>query len=486
MTRVEERRAIEKGQLVAGRYRLMESIGSGGMGVVWRAEDERLERTVAIKHLVVRPGLSDMKTEGARRRAMREARIAARLQHRNAIALFDVAEHDGEPCLVMEFLLSRSLSVVLAERGALPAGEVADIGAQVAAALAAAHAAGIVHRDVKPGNILLDGAGTVKITDFGISRAMDDGTVTQTGMLAGTPAYLAPEIARGQQPDHSSDVFSLGATLYHAVEGTPPFGTNGNPLALLHAVASGAVPPPHRAGSLTPVLMSLLCPEPEDRPTMAEAVEALSVPVTATPAEQRTVPVRQPAPLVPPPGAATNLLPAPPLPPAPARSRRTLLIVALIAVFAVAGIVTAMVINSSQGDSPGAGAAPPSGPARASSGSSAPVAPPVLQGPINWSHAGQLVIDYYNGMGDPQTTWDMLSTNLRSGFGDVQAFRRYWGQFKDVSARNARGVTANPDGSVNVPVDVTYTGQDGAARQDHRELKVIIENGKLVIDSDGR
>jgi eukaryotic-like serine/threonine-protein kinase len=476
--------AIEKGQLIAGRYRLVESVGSGGMGVVWRAEDERLARTVAIKHLVVRTGLSDMQTEGARRRAMREARIAARLQHRNAISLFDVAEHDGEPCLVMEFLPSRSLSVVLADRGSLPAGEVADIGAQVAAALAAAHAAGIVHRDVKPGNILLAGEGTVKITDFGISRALDDTTVTQTGMLAGTPAYLAPEIARGQDPDRASDVFSLGATLYHAVEGAPPFGTNGNALALLHAVASGAVPPPHRAGSLTPVLMSLLCAEPEDRPTMAEAAEALSAPVTVPPPEQLTVPVRQPPPLVP----ATNLMPAPaPMPPAPARSRRTLLIVALIAVFAVAGIVTAMVINSAQGGgSSVAGGTPSSGPTTPTVRSTAPATAPPVQGPINWSQAGQLVIDYYNGMASPQAAWDMLSGNLRSAFGDMQAFQQYWSQYKQVSARNARGVTPNSDGSVNVPVDVTYTGTDGAARPEHKVLKVIIENGKLAIDSDGR
>jgi len=190
----------------------MESVGSGGMGVVWRAEDERLARTVAVKQLLTHPGLSDEQAEEARRRAMREARTAARLQHRNAIAVFDVAEHDGNPWLVLEFLRSRSLSAVLAERGTLPSGEVARLGAQVASALAAAHEAGIVHRDVKPGNVLLDEDGLAKITDFGISRTMDDSTITQSGMVAGTPAYLAPEVARGAQPDRASDVFSLGAT----------------------------------------------------------------------------------------------------------------------------------------------------------------------------------------------------------------------------------------------------------------------------------
>jgi hypothetical protein len=161
------------------------------------------------------------------------------------------------------------------------------------------------------------------------------------------------------------------------------------------------------------------------------------------------------------------------------------LIAALIAVFAVAGIVTAMVINGSQGGRPAEGGTPSSRARPPSAGSSAPVAQPSLQGPINWSQAGQLVIDYYNGTRDPQTTWAMLSTNLHTAFGGLPAFQQYWSQYKEVSARNARGVTTNPDGSVNVPVDVTYTGQDGAARQDHKTLKVIIENGRLAIDSDG-
>jgi eukaryotic-like serine/threonine-protein kinase len=492
-------RVIEKGQLVAGRYRLMDSIGSGGMGVVWQARDERLERTVAIKQLLVRPGLTELETEGARRRAMREARIAARLQHRNAIALFDVAEHDGEPCLVMEYLRSRSLSVVLAEKETLPAAEVAEIGSQVAAALAAAHAAGIVHRDVKPGNILLDETGNVKITDFGISRAVDDGTVTQTGMLAGTPAYLAPEVARGQDTDQASDVFSLGATLYHAVEGAPPFGTNGNALALLHAVASGNVPPPRKAGALAPVLMRLLRAEPDERPTMAEAVEALTVamtmpalPVPEPPTEHQTVPV------VPPAAATQTLPPPPPLPPPaprPARpvqlgkNRQLVMIAGLVVVAVIAGIVIAIIASNSGGTAAVSG--PPSSttsktpPSTPPSTSSTPTVAPV-SGPIDWRMAGELIIDYYNKTKEPQTTWAMLSARLQQEFGSQDAFQQYWAGFKTVSARNARGVTPNQDGSVNVPVDVTYTNQDGSNRPERKVLKVIIENGRLAIDTDGR
>jgi serine/threonine protein kinase len=246
------------------------------MGVVWQAHDELLYRTVAVKQLLLQPGQTEADAEEARRRAMREGRIAARLQHPNAVAVFDVVdEGDGMPWLVMEYVPSRSLSAVLEEQGTLTPQEAARIGMHVASALAAAHAAGIVHRDVKPGNVLLGDDGTVKITDFGISRAQGDSTVTATGMLAGTPAYLAPEIAKGHDPTPSSDVFSLGATLYAAVEGVPPFGLSDNPLALLHKVASGQIEPPRQAGPLTQPLLSLLAPEPTERVTMVRCRDAL-------------------------------------------------------------------------------------------------------------------------------------------------------------------------------------------------------------------
>ncbi|MDI2029260.1 serine/threonine-protein kinase [Saccharopolyspora sp. TS4A08] len=266
----------EVGALLAGRYRLERRLGSGGMGVVWLATDELLQRPVAVKQLSAAEGASPEVAEEARQRAMREGRLAARLHHPNAVAVHDVTEHDGFPVLIMEYLPSRSLSEVLAEKGRMTPGKVASMGAQAAAALEAAHAAGITHRDIKPGNVLLGDDGTAKITDFGISHAADDVSVTRTGVIAGTPAYLSPEVARGQSPTPASDVYSLGATLYAAVEGVPPFGEDAtNSIALLHEVAAGRFRPPQLAGVLAPVLSRMLHVDPAQRPTPAQAAEAL-------------------------------------------------------------------------------------------------------------------------------------------------------------------------------------------------------------------
>jgi serine/threonine protein kinase len=506
-------RAIDKGHLIAGRYRLLEHVGSGSMGIVWRARDERLDRIVAIKQLLVRPGRTEEQADQARRRAMREARIAARLQHHNAVVVYDVAEHDGDPCLVLEYLPSRSLSQVITERGSLPPKEAAAIGAEVAVALAAAHAAGIVHRDIKPGNVLIADTGTAKITDFGIARAIDDGTVTQsTGTLAGTPAYLAPEVARGDETSRGSDVFSLGATLYHAVEGEPPFGRAENPLALLYAVAGGQVRPMTKAGPLTPVITSLLRPDPGERPSMQEAATALTE--VASGAKVRALPPRNatrtmmPSAPVPaamrtpqripptPPRPQPALLPS--TPPTPARGmaqppRKTVfngrLIAVLVAVLVLAGVVTAVVIAANKSNDPVAGptSTPPPPPPATSSSTAPPTTtttlPPPVQknGTVDYQRAGLLVIAYYNASPGVDGMWAMLTPAVQQSFGDVNAFKTYWAQYPDVSARHAIGVTPNQDGSVNVPVDITY--KDGQTQ--HKVLKVIAQGTTLLIASDG-
>jgi serine/threonine protein kinase len=267
--------------VLAQRYRLGERVGAGSMGAVWRATDELLGRTVAVKQLLLQPGAPGFDTQGqaydeARQRILREGRLAARLQHPHAIAVFDVVLHDDAPWLVMEYLPSRTLGAVLASEGPLEPRRVARIGQQIADGLSAAHAAGIVHRDIKPGNVLIGAGGIVKITDFGVSRAADDVQLTRTGLIAGTPAYLAPETARGLNPTPASDVFALGATLYAAVEGEPPFGLDDNAYALLYKVGAGTIRPPERAGPLTDTLLHMLRADPAERPTATEARDELA------------------------------------------------------------------------------------------------------------------------------------------------------------------------------------------------------------------
>ena len=262
--------------LIADRYRLQHVVGSGGMGVVWEAWDERLQRRVALKQLHRQSGASTAEAELANRRAMREARLTARLSHPHAVPMFDVVEQEGQLWLIMQFIPSITLAAALEEGGPLQPNEAAQVGAEVASALAAAHAVGIVHRDVKPRNILIGDDGTALISDFGIAHALGDATLTTRGMIHGTPAYLAPEVARGGEADFASDVFSLGATLYSAMEGTPPFGTDENSMALLHRVASGQFPPPQNSGGMTPVILEMLSTDPEARPSMRAVADSLA------------------------------------------------------------------------------------------------------------------------------------------------------------------------------------------------------------------
>ncbi|GAA5029476.1 hypothetical protein GCM10023258_25940 [Terrabacter aeriphilus] len=366
-------------QVIAGRYRLLGRIGSGGMGHVWHAWDERLSRAVAVKQLHSLAGLPEAEAEVAHERALREARITARLHHPNAVPVFDVVDHDGRPCLVMQYLPSRSLQQLLADEGPLPPTEAARVGSQVASALAAAHRADIVHRDVKPGNVLIAEDGTARITDFGISHALGDASLTSTGMVTGTPAYLAPEVARGASSSPASDVFSLGATVYAATEGEPPFGTAANAMALLHRVASGAITPP-TDGPLAPVLLRMLAASPEDRPSMQQAARELAAVAAAAGATPSTTagtattsagaateaiavtraaaPVPPVTPVTPPAAGATGAMPVatPPGPDpsggAPRRRRRAP--VAALAVI-LAGGLGVLGYSLVGGDEPGAG-----------------------------------------------------------------------------------------------------------------------------------
>ncbi|MBY8858047.1 serine/threonine protein kinase [Nocardia sp. CA2R105] len=261
--------------LVAGRYRLQSKLGGGGMGAVWLATDRLLNRDVAIKQVLSTAGLSEDEARVIRDQIVHEGRVAAKLSHEHAIAVYDVVLEAGEPWLVMEYLPSRSVAKAMALADALSPIEVAQIGAQVADALATAHAAGIVHRDIKPGNILVADRGAevgkVKLSDFGISRGAGDLSDEPEDVITGTPAYLPPEVARGAQPTAASDVFSLGATLYTAIEGHPPYGIEEDNEVIVTRAAMAQIIPPTRSGALTQVLLHMMEPAPQRRPTMAEA-----------------------------------------------------------------------------------------------------------------------------------------------------------------------------------------------------------------------
>ncbi|MEU6141279.1 serine/threonine-protein kinase [Streptomyces sp. NPDC047081] len=264
-----------QGQLVAGRYRLADSIGSGGMGRVWRAHDEVLHRAVAIKELTAALYVSESDQERLLARTRAEARAAARINHSAVVTVHDVLEHDGRPWIVMELVEGYSLADAVKERGRVEPAEAARIGLWVLRALRAAHTAGVLHRDVKPGNVLIGHDGRVLLTDFGIAQIEGDTTITRTGEVVGSVDYLAPERVRGHDPGPASDLWALGATLYTAVEGRSPFRRT-SPLSTMQAVVEEEAGEPRYAGPLGPVLGALLAKDPAERPDATQTEHMLA------------------------------------------------------------------------------------------------------------------------------------------------------------------------------------------------------------------
>ncbi|WP_225877466.1 serine/threonine-protein kinase, partial [Streptomyces resistomycificus] len=287
------------GRVLAGRYRVVAQLGRGGMGVVWRAVDEVLGREVAVKELRTYTDADGPELAGLRLRMQREARAAARVRHPGVVAVHDVAEVDGRPLIVMELVDGPSLDDVLRERGTLDPREAAGIGAKVMDALAAAHRAGVLHRDVKPGNILLDRSGRVLLTDFGIATMEDPGDgsathLTRSGELVGSLDYLAPERAQGAEPGPASDIWALGATLFATVEGASPFRRTST-FSTLNAIVTEPLPESHRAGRLGPVLQRLLDKRPESRPEADEARRLLQAVADSGGKDTPTTTLRGPA-----------------------------------------------------------------------------------------------------------------------------------------------------------------------------------------------
>ncbi|WP_406061345.1 serine/threonine protein kinase [Streptomyces sp. NBC_01077] len=267
---MEHSQSTGAGLLLAGRYRLGESIGRGGMGKVWRAHDEVLHRVVAVKELTAGRFVAEADRLVLHARTQKEARAAARITHPGVVTVHDVLEHDDRPWIVMQYVDGPSLADAAKEKGTIDPHEAARIGLHVLGALRAAHAAGVLHRDVKPGNVLLARDGRVLITDFGIAAIEGDATITRTGELVGSIDYLAPERVRGGDPGPASDLWSLGATLYTAVEGTSPFRRT-SPISTMQAVVAEEPPYPEKAGPLAPVIVALLRKDPQHRPQADEA-----------------------------------------------------------------------------------------------------------------------------------------------------------------------------------------------------------------------
>ncbi|WP_084773732.1 serine/threonine-protein kinase [Nonomuraea candida] len=273
----------DSNRLVAGRYQLLRELGRGGMGVVWEGRDTLLHRQVAIKEVLLPDGLSPGDRERQLLRTAREARTAAKLNHPNVVAVYDVVEEGGRPWIVMELVSHPSVEQVVLTSGALPVREAADLGKQVLSALRAAHQVGILHRDVKPSNILLGDDGRAVLMDFGIATVEGDASLTRTGMVTGSPSFLAPERVRAENAGPESDLWSLGATLYACMVGRSPF-ERGDPMATLNALLNEEpdyrrIPP-----AMHPILKGLLRKEPQDRVDAEEADRLLSAILASRPA----------------------------------------------------------------------------------------------------------------------------------------------------------------------------------------------------------
>ncbi|MBM7079632.1 serine/threonine-protein kinase [Micromonospora humida] len=273
------------GTTIGGRYELRSSVGNGGMGTVWRATDTLLRRDVAVKEVVLPPGLAPSDRDAMYERTLREARAAAAIQHPAVVQVYDVVTEGGRPWIVMELLDARSLADMVIEDGPVAGRAVAKIGIALLGALEVAHANGVLHRDVKPANVLICTDGRCVLTDFGVARMPTDVQLTTPGMVLGSPHFISPERAMGQDFGPPSDLFSLGVTLYTAVEGRPPFD-KGDPIETMHAVVEDPPATPQRSGPLTRVLMGLLEKDPARRldvhTARAMLRELLAGPLTST------------------------------------------------------------------------------------------------------------------------------------------------------------------------------------------------------------
>lgn len=310
----------KNGRLLAGRYRLGEVLGRGGMGTVWRADDETLGRTVAVKELRFPSAIDEDEKRRLITRTLREAKAIARIRNNSAVTVYDVVDEDDRPWIVMELIEGKSLAEAIREDGTLTPKRAAEVGLAILDVLRSAHREGILHRDVKPSNVLISEDGRVVLTDFGIAQVEGDPSVTSTGMLVGAPSYISPERARGHKPGPPADLWSLGGLLYASVEGCPPYD-KGSAIATLTAVMTEPLDPPKNAGPLTEVIYGLLARDPEQRlddagarALLNDVINAPDVPAPA-PADSTQIMAIPPAPAADPLVKRTPKQPKAPKPP---------------------------------------------------------------------------------------------------------------------------------------------------------------------------
>jgi serine/threonine protein kinase len=462
--------------VIAGRYELEREVGRGGMGAVWLAEDTVLGRRVAVKKVGVSPGGSSPDLE----RAEREARLAARLNHAHSVAVFDLVTDDDGQWLVMEYVEGTTLAGLVKEAGALPPERATHLLQQAADALAAAHAAGIVHRDVKPSNMLVDDHDHVKLSDFGIAKAEADPSLTQTGLVTGSPAYLAPEVASGRTATDASDVWSLGASLYHALAGRPPYEVGDNLMGTLYQIVHEEPPRLEDAGWLAPLLEATMTHDPAARWSMAQVRDYLA----AGPEASRSGPV--------PAAEATQTLRAAPAPaprpdptptptetaaPAPARRSRTPMILiagGVVLLLVLVGFAWSLVTS---GD-PSTTATPSGGGGGGSSSSgqepddSTPPEQPTAEGMETF------ISDYLTtAAADPSESFPMLTKEFQAASGGYEGYAGFWDTIE--SARLV-DVSADPE-ALTVAYTVDYVRTDGSEASGDVVLGLVFRNGRYLI-----
>lgn len=469
-------------EVVADRYQLVREIGRGGMGSVWLAQDTVLERPVALKQVGLLPGseVADLERVG------REARVSAMLTHPNVVAVFDLADEDDKHWLVMEYVESDTLSQLIKREGALTPDQTAGIVGQAARALAAAHEAGIVHRDVKPSNILVTPDGIVKLGDFGIARTGADPTLTKTGMVTGSPGYIAPEVAAGETASRASDVWSLGATVFHAVTGNLPYDTGENLLGALYRLVHEEPPRTDRAGWLQPVLEGTMHRDPAGRWSaeqvatfLEQGPDAVLAPDTPEPtqvmpavspeatweddAPAPTPPQVAPAPAGPMVADGTEVIP-------PRRSWKPWL--AGVAALLLAAIVVfgALGLGADEQNPPEAGASPDD-----ATSSSAP-ARPTAAGMTRFVEA--YLADVVR---DPQSTWDTsLTRSFQDASGGFDAYAGFWSAIESAQPSN---ISADPK-SMTVSYEVDYRTRSGGSDADDVTLRLVWDGERYRIDGE--